>query len=464
MTRFENFRTAFVTLLLSLATVFATTNDAKAQNGYVDFDVFYNELSPYGNWFDHPEYGYVWQPRGIQNFQPYYTNGYWVMTEYGNTWVSNYNWGWAPFHYGRWTMSRIGWVWIPGTQWGPAWVDWRQGNGYYGWAPMGPNIQININVSRWNTPMDWFVFVPYGNIYNRNFGWYNRPGNFINIYQNTTIINNFYNDRGNRPIYNYGPRRNDIARHLNRNVPVYRVTNSPTRRANAAPRGNRLAIYRPEVRNTNTNAAPRNVRTLEGSTSRGNNVDANNSRNTPAYRNTNNGTSRMQTPGSTAPAQRSTRQTPDANAPRSNNNMNRTNGGSPQNVAPVQRQRTPTQPANSQPNSRGGVNTNPSTNSRQVAPTQRPNTAAPAPAVQQRSTPAVRSQQPTQRTPSASSNGSNSQQRGSTAAPAPSRAQSASRSQNVNRANSSNTRSQATPAPQTQNSNRGGGNTTRERR
>lgn len=246
--------------LLALVLIFNSNTEVKAQHEYVDMEIFYNELAPYGNWYDDPEYGYVWQPRGIQNFQPYYTNGYWVMTEYGNTWVSNYNWGWAPFHYGRWHMSHIGWVWIPGNQWGPAWVDWRHGNGYYGWAPLGPST--NITIGGWRTPADWFVFVPQGNIYNRGFNRYYRPNNYMNIYNNTIIVNNYYNDRNNRPLYNAGPRRDDIHRYTNRDIPVYNVTNAQTRGATAAPRGNNIAIYRPEVRQANNNAAPRNVRSI----------------------------------------------------------------------------------------------------------------------------------------------------------------------------------------------------------
>jgi len=44
------------------------------------------------------------------------------MTDDGMTWVSDYNWGWAPFHYGRWDYNdSYGWFWIPDNEWGPAW-------------------------------------------------------------------------------------------------------------------------------------------------------------------------------------------------------------------------------------------------------------------------------------------------------------------------------------------------------
>jgi hypothetical protein len=84
------------------------------QNTPVSYDMFYNQLSPYGNWISYPGYGRVW----IVNepgFRPYYSNGRWVYTNHGWTWASNYNWGWAPFHYGRWGHDpRYGWFGFQG--------------------------------------------------------------------------------------------------------------------------------------------------------------------------------------------------------------------------------------------------------------------------------------------------------------------------------------------------------------
>ena len=91
----------------------------KASAQTINFQVFYDDLSPYGNWIESPDYGYVWRPR-INGFTPYSTNGYWVLTDYGWTWVSGYSWGWAPFHYGRWYYDPFhGYVWVPGYEWGP---------------------------------------------------------------------------------------------------------------------------------------------------------------------------------------------------------------------------------------------------------------------------------------------------------------------------------------------------------
>ena len=82
-----------------------TPKHASAQGVSIGFQVFYDELSPYGTWVISRDYGYVWVPDVAPGFTPYSTNGYWMLTEEGWTWVSDYPWGWAPFHYGRWYMD-----------------------------------------------------------------------------------------------------------------------------------------------------------------------------------------------------------------------------------------------------------------------------------------------------------------------------------------------------------------------
>ena len=103
----------------------------------VSYEVFYDELSPYGSWVDYPEYGYVWIPRVTGDFHPYATQGHWVMTNYGWTWVSDEPWGWAPYHFGRWSWySGYGWLWIPGRVFSGAWVSWYYSPSYVGWCPL----------------------------------------------------------------------------------------------------------------------------------------------------------------------------------------------------------------------------------------------------------------------------------------------------------------------------------------
>ena len=99
-------------------------------------------LDPYGSWQEDPTYGTVWVPSENvvgSDFSPYVTGGQWA---YGDdyVWMSDYAWGWAPFHYGRWAyLNDRGWGWIPGRQYAGAWVSWRVGEGgYVGWGAMPP--------------------------------------------------------------------------------------------------------------------------------------------------------------------------------------------------------------------------------------------------------------------------------------------------------------------------------------
>jgi hypothetical protein len=125
----------------------------------VSVGLFYDTLSPYGDWVYVGSYGRVWRPNaGVVGvgFRPYATGGHWIYTDYGWSWDSDWDWGWAPFHYGRWLMDPVyGWVWAPDTTWGPAWVDWRFGGGYVGWAPLAP---WGVSVS-YDAYSPWWVFV-----------------------------------------------------------------------------------------------------------------------------------------------------------------------------------------------------------------------------------------------------------------------------------------------------------------
>lgn len=127
-----------VALLLSVAPRAARAED-------VTFDVFYNSLSDDGEWYNTPEYGYVFQPDVAFNNDKWrpYTDGYWAQTEDGWTWVAYEEFGWATYHYGRWTrLKDTGWVWVPGYEWGPGWVSWRTSDDKVGWAPLPPKANI----------------------------------------------------------------------------------------------------------------------------------------------------------------------------------------------------------------------------------------------------------------------------------------------------------------------------------
>jgi hypothetical protein len=62
-------------------------------------------LSPHGEWIHVPPHGLVWRPSVAvvgADFVPYATGGEWVYTDYGWSFETQWEWGWAPFHYGRW--------------------------------------------------------------------------------------------------------------------------------------------------------------------------------------------------------------------------------------------------------------------------------------------------------------------------------------------------------------------------
>ena len=130
--------------------------DAPPPPGDVDPDVstFYDALAPYGNWFQDDTYGWAWYPLDVPvDWRPY-TNGQWIWTDEGWTWASDFDWGWAPFHYGRWfDHPQYGWCWLPGGDWAPAWVAWREGDDWVGWAPLPPEAEWNAGVGFGST--DW---------------------------------------------------------------------------------------------------------------------------------------------------------------------------------------------------------------------------------------------------------------------------------------------------------------------
>ena len=127
------------------------------------------DLDSHGEWFETPEYGWVWAPRAtVADWAPY-RQGYWRWyPAYGWTWISNEPWGWVPYHYGRWAYWRSRWCWVPSVVFGTGWswsphlvvffgwdgsnyrqgyrdglrdgyrAGFRDGRGWLGWCPLGP--------------------------------------------------------------------------------------------------------------------------------------------------------------------------------------------------------------------------------------------------------------------------------------------------------------------------------------
>ena len=135
-------------------------------------------LATHGAWVQVGSYGRCWRPAGVGLEWRPYCSGEWVWTDCGWYWSAHEPWAWACYHYGGWVHdSSVGWVWVPDVVWAPAWVSWRVGGGYIGWAPLGPP---GFRVAVEPRP-ELFVFVGSG-----RFGGPVRSSTLI--VNNTTII------------------------------------------------------------------------------------------------------------------------------------------------------------------------------------------------------------------------------------------------------------------------------------
>ncbi|WP_214073722.1 DUF6600 domain-containing protein [Mucilaginibacter sp. dw_454] len=242
--------------LLAILLIVAAPKITKAQDEALSEQDFYDALSPYGTWVNDATYGNVWLPDVEEGFMPYQTNGYWAMTEYGNTWVSNYEWGWAPFHYGTWRFDDYyGWEWIPGYDWSPAWVVWRSGNGYYGWAPISPDADLSASIGGAGYD-DYWTFAPAAYMYSPSlYGYYLPRERVRTVYRNSTVINNtfVYNGRS----YTGGPHASDIARYTHQRPTVYRLADA-SRPGSITVGANVVNIFRPRISRT-PSARPQQV-------------------------------------------------------------------------------------------------------------------------------------------------------------------------------------------------------------
>ena len=186
---------------------------------------FYEPLTPHGEWVVVGSYGRCWRPTRVEVGWRPYADGYWRRTDAGWYWVSDEPWGWATYHYGRWDWSvEFGWIWVPHTQWAPAWVSWRQGAGYVGWAPLPPSARIGargiVEVHETAIAPRAFVFVSEQRLLEPV-----RPTSVI--VNNTTIINQTVNITKmqvvNKTVINEGPRPEIIERKSGRRLDVVAV-------------------------------------------------------------------------------------------------------------------------------------------------------------------------------------------------------------------------------------------------
>ena len=246
----------------------------------VTLNFFYDNLSPYGSWIDVGDYGYCFQP-GVAADNPDwrpYADGYWAYTDAGWTWVSYEDFGWATYHYGRWAdLADYGWVWVPGYEWAPAWVSWRTGGDYVGWAPLPP-VDNRVYEGRAITgPVDVeFGIGPlyYNFVDIRYIGEPVLRGRIFAPARNVTIINQTVNVTNitykNSTVYNYGPNYNRLNQYSTR--PIQRLNLQRETGIGANPgqvpkganfnrvSGNELMVVAPKIHKSPEQIAPKQVK------------------------------------------------------------------------------------------------------------------------------------------------------------------------------------------------------------
>ncbi len=194
----ENQPAASATPAPATTPALTTSTSAKDSSDDSSYATFYRRLDPYGDWMETTDYGYVFQPRVAtqsRDWRPY-TEGHWVYTDAGWTWISDEKFGWATYHYGRWTRLRgIGWVWVPGERWAPAWVSWRKGNDFVGWAPLPPDARSDRQTGIGNWADTYYDIGPeqYAFVPANEFGGSESARVVVPTERNVTIINQTIN-------------------------------------------------------------------------------------------------------------------------------------------------------------------------------------------------------------------------------------------------------------------------------
>lgn len=247
-----------------------TSTTERDRGSAVSYDMFYTKLEPYGSWLETPDYGYVWQPRQGQssNWRPY-LNGHWVYTDAGWTWVSDEPFGWATYHYGRWTRLRnVGWIWVPGEEWAPAWVSWRKGDDYVGWAPLPPEARFDRRRGIHNWADNYYDIGPtqYCFVPTRQLGAPRVETTVVPVEQNLTIINRTTNvtniTYSNTTIITQGPNYDELRNRTEQPIPRLRLERqvAVTSQPEAVVRGEVIHMTAPLVEPSRRAEHPPQVR------------------------------------------------------------------------------------------------------------------------------------------------------------------------------------------------------------
>jgi hypothetical protein len=245
-------------LTVALAAILIAPAGSNAQAGFgreITFDAFYSALGPLGEWITVDAGVYAWRPLGVvPDWRPYWS-GRWIWTDDGWYWDSDEPWAWATYHYGRWYFDDYyGWIWTPGYEWAPAWVEWRHGGDYVGWAPLGPYAMFNFHFGiyyshRWSTPYHYWSFVDCHHMMHHHVNEYvYRTEHNPRFIGQTRRAGSVDHDRGR--LVSRGPDVREIERRGDIRVPRTRLvdveSNDQLRGALTRDRA-QIGVYRPRV-------------------------------------------------------------------------------------------------------------------------------------------------------------------------------------------------------------------------
>jgi hypothetical protein len=154
----------------------------------------------------------------------------------------------------------LGWFWVPGNIWGPAWVSWRNGGAYIGWAPLPPDVEfvfgVGIRTLPYPIPDTLWVFVDGQYFLHSGIYSYVLPVERNYTIVRTTISKTNIMDR-NRVILNQGIDVETVNQLTKTKVSKYEIVDSSDPQA-AMVRSGEIQVHRPRIRE-NDRATPRTV-------------------------------------------------------------------------------------------------------------------------------------------------------------------------------------------------------------
>ena len=149
-------------------------------------------------------------------------------------------------------------MWVPGTEWGPAWVAWREGEDAIGWMPLPPEAEFYgdgaVTFDEYASPRYasmWMFVAPALMVMPAVYRHFYAPNRGSFFFGRTRFATHY--DARDRRVFNRGVDRRFIEQRAQRPVPVLQVRPLNGPREAARPRGpdggdrRMVGIYRPQI-------------------------------------------------------------------------------------------------------------------------------------------------------------------------------------------------------------------------